>query len=64
MNKKRNMTTVFVSHDMHISSYGKRTLVLKDGKLAGDTLSDAKGFKNIFTLLIWMWGSSVWVGRE
>jgi len=47
MNNKRNMTTVFVSHDMHISSYGKRVLVLKDGKLAGDTLSDARDFENI-----------------
>jgi len=47
MNKKRNMTTVFVSHDMHISSYGKRVLVLKDGRLAGDTLSNARDFENI-----------------
>lgn len=47
MNNKRNMTTVFVSHDMHISSYGKRVLVLKDGRLAGDTLSNARDFENI-----------------
>jgi ABC-type lipoprotein export system ATPase subunit len=37
VNKNRNVTSVFVSHDMHIASYGKRTLVLKDGKIVGDT---------------------------
>jgi putative ABC transport system ATP-binding protein len=37
MNKKKNVTSVFVSHDMHIARYGKRTLGLKDGKIVGDT---------------------------
>ena len=45
MNKKRNMTSVFVSHDMHISSYGRRTLVLKDGRIAGDTSKKNEDFK-------------------
>lgn len=39
MNKKKGMTTVFVSHDIHISSYGRRTLVLKDGKIISDKRS-------------------------
>ena len=43
MNKKRGMTTVFVSHDMHISRYGRRTLVLKDGKIASDKRSNFSG---------------------
>ena len=48
MNKKRNMTSVFVSHDMHISSYGRRTLVLKDGRIAGDTSKKNEDFKKIW----------------
>jgi putative ABC transport system ATP-binding protein len=47
MNKKRGMTSVFVSHDMHISSYGRRTLVLKDGKIVGDTNVNKKDFKKV-----------------
>ena len=47
MNKKRNMTSVFVSHDMHISSYGRRTLALKDGKIVGDTSIKNESFKKI-----------------
>jgi ABC-type lipoprotein export system ATPase subunit len=43
MNEKKNVTSVFVSHDMHIACYGKRTLSLKDGKIVGDT--NAKDFK-------------------
>jgi len=33
MNKNRNVTSVFVSHDIHIASHGKRILVIKDGKI-------------------------------
>ena len=39
MNEKREMTAVFVSHDMNISSYAKRTLVLKDGAIVEDKSS-------------------------
>jgi len=42
MNEKRKMTAVFVSHDMTISSYAKRTLVLKDGAIVAD-----KNVKNL-----------------
>ncbi len=37
MNERRRATFVFVSHDMDIASYGKRTVALKDGKIIGDT---------------------------
>ena len=47
MNKKRNVTSVFVSHDIHIASFGKRTLALKDGKLVGDTGGKSKDFKKV-----------------
>jgi len=47
MNGKRNVTSVFVSHDVHIASYGKRTIVLKDGKLVDDTNGNTKEFKTV-----------------
>jgi len=47
MNKKRNVTSVFVSHDIHIASYGKRTIALKDGKIVGDTNGKSKNFNNV-----------------
>ena len=47
MNEKRNVTSVFVSHDIHIASYGKRTIVIKDGKLVGDTNGNSKDFKKV-----------------
>ena len=47
MNKKRGVTTVFVSHDMDIASYGKRTLVLKDGKIVGDTKGNLRNFDKV-----------------
>jgi putative ABC transport system ATP-binding protein len=51
MNKKRKTTTVYVSHDMNIASYAKRTLVLKDGKIVGDTSGNAKDFKKVLKKL-------------
>lgn len=45
MNEKRKATFVFVSHDMHIASYGKRTIVLKDGRIVGDTARNGKAFQ-------------------
>jgi putative ABC transport system ATP-binding protein len=47
MNEKRNVTSVFVSHDVHIASYGKRTIVLKDGKLVADTNGEHNEFKKV-----------------
>ena len=47
MNKNRNVTSVFVSHDINIASYGSRTVALKDGKIVGDTSGNANNFKNI-----------------
>jgi len=51
MNKKKNVTSVFVSHDMHIARYGKRTLALKDGKIIGDTKGDIKNFNKVLKKL-------------
>jgi len=47
MNEKRNVTSVFVSHDIHIASYGKRTIVIKDGKIVGDTSVRATDSKKV-----------------
>jgi putative ABC transport system ATP-binding protein len=47
MNTKKNVTSVFVSHDMHIARYGKRTLSLKDGKIVGDIHENLKENKVI-----------------
>ena len=47
MNKKRNVTSVFVSHDVHIASYGKRTIVLKDGKIVADTNGRPEEFNKV-----------------
>ena len=51
MNKKRNATFVFVSHDMNIANYGKRTLVLKDGKIIGDTKGNDNHSKKVLQSL-------------
>jgi putative ABC transport system ATP-binding protein len=47
MNEKRSATFVFVSHDMNIASYGKRTIILRDGRIAGDTSVDKEAFKGV-----------------
>jgi len=47
MNKTRGVTTVFVSHEMHIANYGKRTLALKDGRIVGDTTDRSKDFRKV-----------------
>jgi len=51
MNEKRKATFVFVSHDMDIASYGKRTIVLKDGKIVGDTARNHEDFKGVLKRL-------------
>jgi len=47
MNKKRGMTSLFVSHDMQVASYGKRTIVIKDGKVVEDTNRDSPNSKKV-----------------
>ncbi len=47
LNKSRNATTVFVSHDIDIASFGKRTIALKDGVIVGDTLDKKYDFKKV-----------------
>jgi len=48
VNKNKGVTLVFVSHDMDIASYGKRTIVLKDGSIVGDTKGKLNNFKIAF----------------
>jgi putative ABC transport system ATP-binding protein len=51
MNKNRGATTVFVSHDLEVAEYGKRTLVITDGRIIGDTKGGINNFKKIAGLL-------------
>lgn len=51
VNKIRNVTSVFVSHDMNITSYGKRTIALKDGIIIGDTKGKLNNFKKMYKKL-------------
>lgn len=51
INEKKKTTTVFVSHDLEIAKYAKRTIVLVDGKIAGDTKGDKKQFDKIVKVL-------------
>ena len=46
MNKRRNVTSVFVSHDIDIAGYARRTIILKDGKIIDDTKGIGKIFYN------------------
>ncbi len=47
VNKKRKVTTVFVSHDLEIAKYGKRTIVIQDGGIVGDTKKKNETFKKV-----------------
>ncbi len=47
LNKERCVTSVFVSHDIDIASYGKRTVALKDGCVVGDTSDKNCDFKKV-----------------
>jgi len=47
MNKKRGVTTVFVSHDLEIARYGKRTIAIQDGKIVGDTNKKNESFEKV-----------------
>lgn len=51
MNKKRGVTIVFVSHDIEIARFGKRTIALKDGKIVGDTSRNKCNFEKVLELL-------------
>jgi putative ABC transport system ATP-binding protein len=47
MNKNRKVTSVFVSHDLKVASYGKRMIVIKDGKIAEDSKGGRKKLEQI-----------------
>ncbi len=47
INKKRGATTVFVSHDLEIARYGKRTIVIQDGEIIGDTKKKDETFQRV-----------------
>jgi len=51
MNVARKVTIVYVSHDIDIASFGKRTIALKDGKLIGDTRDKSTDFDKILDKL-------------
>jgi len=51
MNSKRNVTIVYVSHDIDIARYGTRTIALKDGEIVGDTIEKKYDFEKILSLL-------------
>lgn len=52
MNEKRGATTVFVSHDMDIASYGHRKIIIEDGKVVGDTSINSKDFEKALNELV------------
>ena len=47
MNKVRGATIVFVSHDLNIAAFGRRTVVIKDGKTVADTDESYMTFKKV-----------------
>jgi len=51
LNRNRNATFIFVSHEMDIARYGERTIAIKDGKIVGDTNGNTKDFKKILKML-------------
>jgi len=52
VNKRRKVTFVFVSHDLNIAKYSKRTIVLSDGKIVGDTSKNHEDFKVMVNRLV------------
>lgn len=46
-NKNKSMTLLFVSHDPQVASYGRRTIIIKDGKVVGDTNGNTNNFKKV-----------------
>ncbi|RLF33150.1 MAG: ABC transporter ATP-binding protein [Thermoplasmata archaeon] len=51
LNKNRGATTVFVSHDVEIAGFGRRTIALKDGRIVGDTREKGVDFKKVLKKL-------------
>jgi len=51
INKKRKATTVFVSHDLEVARYGKRSIVIQDGKIVGDTKHKGESFERVVKTL-------------
>lgn len=51
INKNRRVTSIFVSHDIDIARFGKRTIAMKDGKIVGDTNGKQKDFSKILKSL-------------
>ena len=51
INKKRKTTTVFVSHDLEVARYGKRSIVIQDGKIVGDTKHKGESFERVVKTL-------------
>ena len=47
VNKRRGVTSVFVSHDIDIARFGKRTIAIKDGKVVGDTKGKQEDFSQM-----------------
>jgi len=51
INRTRDVTIVYVSHDIDIARFGKRTVALKDGKIIGDTSEKNVDFDKILDKL-------------
>ena len=51
VNKKKGVTSVFVSHDIDIARFGKRTIAIKDGKVVGDTKGKQEDFSKMLKSL-------------
>jgi len=51
MNNSRNVTIVYVSHDINVARFGRRTIALKDGKIIGDTSKKSTDFEKILDKL-------------
>lgn len=51
MNEKKDVTIVFVSHDIDIARYGRRTIALKDGRKIGDTIDKKTNFEGLLEKL-------------
>lgn len=47
INEKKDVTIVFVSHEIDIARYGKRTIALKDGRIIGDTSDKKTDFETL-----------------
>jgi len=47
LNKTRGTTSIFVSHEIDIAEFGRRTIAIKDGKIVGDTKQNGSNFKTV-----------------